>query len=255
MERITSRTNPLLGHIKKLLKDRSYRRETGEFVCDGVKLLDEALRWGAEITALICSEGLELPALPETGRLVQVPAGVMASISPMKAPQGVLFTCKQPDLTPPERLDGRTYLVLDGLQDPGNVGTIWRSADAFGAAGLLLTGHSADPYSWKTVRASMGAAFRMPAWEVTPEELQTLCRASGLPLWGTALQADTADLRQLSGGCCALAIGSEGSGLSRSVLALCDGTVKIPMEPQCESLNAAMAATVALWERYRGLSC
>ncbi|MCD8147439.1 MAG: RNA methyltransferase [Clostridiales bacterium] len=255
MERITSRANPLLGHIKKLLKDRNYRRETGEFVCDGVKLLDEALRWGAEITALICSEGLELPALPETGRLVQIPVGMMSSISPMKAPQGVLFICKLPSLTPPARLDGRTYLVLDGLQDPGNVGTIWRSADAFGAAGLLLTGHSADPYSWKTVRASMGAAFRLPVWEVTPEELQTLCRANDLPLWGTALQADTADLRQLGGGRCALAIGSEGSGLSREVLALCDGTVKIPMEPQCESLNAAMAATVALWERYRCLSC
>lgn len=251
MERITSRSNPLLGHIKKLLKDRSYRRETGEFVCDGVKLLEEALRWGAEITTLICSEGLELPALPKTGRLVQVPAGVMASISPMKAPQGVLFTCKQPDLTPPGRLDGRTYLVLDGLQDPGNMGTIWRSADAFGAAGLLLTGHSADPYSWKAVRASMGAAFRLPAWEVTPEELQILCRASELPLWGTALQADTADLRRLDGGRCALAVGSEGSGLSPEVLALCDGTVKIPMEPRCESLNAAMAATVVLWERYR----
>lgn len=252
MERITSRSNPLLGHIKKLIKDRSYRRESGEFVCDGIKMLEEALKWGAEITSVLLTDGLELP-LPNQGRIIQVPSSVMSAVSPMKAPQGVLFTCHLPSLRPPERLDGRTYLLLDGLQDPGNVGTIWRGAGAFGAQGLLLTGHSADPYNWKAVRASMGAVFRLPAWELDYKELRQLCRRNELPLYGTALREDTADLRTLGDVPCIIAVGSEGNGLSQELLRLCEKTVKIPMESSCESLNAAMAATVVLWERYRSV--
>lgn len=251
MERITSRANPLLGHMKKLIKDRSYRREKGEFLCDGVKMLEEAMKWGAEITAVLVSEGLDIP-LPEKGRIVQVPAGVMESVSPMKAPQGVVFTCKIPNQGQLNLKNARTLLLLDGLQDPGNVGTIWRSASAFGADGLLLTGHSADPYNWKAVRASMGAVFRLPAMELEYGELKAFCKEKGFALFGTALRDDTEDLRDMDKDCpCILAVGSEGRGLSEELLNLCDKTVKIPMEPGCESLNAAMAATIALWERYR----
>lgn len=250
MERITSRANPLITHIRKLLRDRAYRRETGEFVCDGVKLLEEALRWGADLTAVLCTG--DAPAgLPEGVRAAGVPESLMASLSPMKAPQGVLFTCRMPSLRPPERLEGRTFLLLDGLQDPGNVGTIWRSADAFGAGGLLLTGSCADPFSWKAARASMGAVFRLPVWELEYEALSALCRRSGLPLYGAALREDTMDLCALGPEPCVVAVGSEGSGLSGELLARCRATVKIPMEPTCESLNAAMAATCILWERYR----
>jgi TrmH family RNA methyltransferase len=249
MERITSRKNPLISRIRALLKERSCRREQGEYVCDGVKLLREAMKWQAEITTVLVSEGLDVP-LPDC-RCVQVPQELMASVSPMKAPQGVLFTCAIPALTPPERLTGHTYVALDGVQDPGNVGTIWRSASAFAARGLFLTGGSADPYGWKAVRSSMGAVFRLPAWEVTPEQLERMCRKSGVELWGTALREDTEDLREMPDLPCVLAIGSEGKGLSEEMLSRCDKTVKIPMEPGCESLNAAMAASVALWERYR----
>lgn len=201
MEHITSRSNPLLSKVRKLIKDRSYRRETGEFVCDGVKMLEEAVKWQADVTAVILTEGLELDfPLPKRARCVTVPADVMASVSPMKAPQGALFLCRMNSLTAPERLEGRTWLVLDGLQDPGNVGTIWRTADAFGADALLLTGHSADPYNWKTVRASMGAVFRLKAWELEPDELTALCRRSGAALVGTALREDTVSLKELPAG-------------------------------------------------------
>lgn len=250
MERITSRSNPLITHIRRLLRDRSYRREQGEFVCDGVKLLGEALRWRAELTAVLCT-GSVPAALPEHVRAAEVPESLMASLSPMKAPQGALFTCRMPNLCPPERLEGRTFLLLDGLQDPGNVGTIWRSADAFGASGLLLTGSCADPFSWKAARASMGAVFRLPVWELEYEAISALCRRSDLPLYGAALREDTMDLRELSHAPCVIAVGSEGSGLSDELLSRCRATVKIPMEPTCESLNAAMAATTILWERYR----
>ena len=156
-----------------------------------------------------------------------------------------------PVLPVPETLPGRRYVVLDGVQDPGNVGTVLRTLDAFDADGLLLTGGCADPFGPKTVRASMGAVFRRPVWSVTPEELGDLLRRSGIPLYGAALRPDAMDARQADYSRCALAIGSEGRGLSREVLDLCDKTVLIPMSPRCESLNAAIAAAVLLWESWR----
>ena len=251
MERITSRSNPLVAHLRKLLKDRGYRREQGEFICDGFKLLDEAMRWEARIRTVVVSEGQSID-LPEHCRRVEVSESLMASLSPMKSPSGVLFTCAIPAWKPPEELEGRTWLALDGVQDPGNVGTIWRSASAFGADGLFLTGGSADPFGWKAVRSSMGAVFRLPVWERSEEELVQFCRSTGTELWGTALRDDAQDLRTMGEQPCVLAIGSEGRGLSPLLLKECDRTVIIPMEFGCESLNAAMAATVALWERYRG---
>ena len=251
MELITSRSNPLLAHMRKLLKSRSYRRTCNEGISDGVKLLEEAIRWQAPLTAVVLTEDVACPVLPERVRCVQVPKVVLASLSPMKAPQGALFTFQLPDLTAPEQLTGDRYLVLDGVQDPGNVGTIWRTADAFETDGLLLTGPCADPFSWKTIRATMGAAFRMPVWEVTPEQLAALTAQSGLSLLATALRADTVPLQAVHAPRTAVVIGSEGSGVSQAVLNLCSETVRIPMNPRCESLNAAAAAAVVLWELYR----
>ena len=107
------------------------------------------------------------------------------------------------------------------------------------------------PEVMSSVRASMGAVFRRPVWSVTPEELGALLRHSGIPLYGAALRPDALDARQADYSRCALAIGSEGRGLSREVLDLCDKTVLIPMSPRCESLNAAIAAAVLLWESWR----
>ena len=249
MEHITSRHNPLMGHIRRLAGSAAYRWETGEFLCDSPKLLQEALLWQAEITAVVTIS--PLPRLPEHIRQVQVPEDVMASISPVKTPQGVLFTCRLPQLPLPQTLTGRQYVLLDGVQDPGNVGTILRTLDAFDADGLLLTGGCADPYGWKAVRSSMGAVFRRPIYSGTPEELAALLHRSGLPLYWAALREDTVDARQADYTRCVLAIGSEGRGLSREVLDLCDQTIRIPMSDRCESLNAAIAAAVLLWESWR----
>ena len=249
MEHITSRHNLLMGHIRKLVGSAAYRWETGEFLCDSPKLLQEALLWQAEITAVVTIS--PLPRLPEHIRQVQVPEDVMASISPVKTPQGVLFTCRLPQAPLPRSLTGRRYVLLDGVQDPGNVGTILRTLDAFDADGLLLTGGCADPYGWKAVRSSMGAVFRRPIYSGTPEELAALLHRSDLPLYGAALREDTVDARQADYTRCVLAIGSEGRGLSREVLDLCDQTIRIPMSDRCESLNAAIAAAVLLWESWR----
>lgn len=249
MEHITSRHNPLMGHIRRLAGSAAYRWETGEFLCDSPKLLQEALLWQAEITAVVTIS--PLPRLPEHIRQVQVPEDVMASISPVKTPQGVLFTCRLPQAPLPRALTGRRYVLLDGVQDPGNVGTILRTLDAFDADGLLHTGGCADPYGWKAVRSSMGAVFRRPIYSGTPKELAALLHRSGLPLYGAALREDTVDARQADYTRCTLAIGSEGRGLSREVLNLCSQTIRIPMSDRCESLNAAIAAAVLLWESWR----
>ena len=251
IEVITSRTNPLVTQIRRLEKDRAYRRESGLCLCDGTKLFQEALRWQAPVRTVLFTPDQTPEELPAGVRAVQVPESLMSALSPAKTPQGVLFLCRRPQAALPQALTGRRYLILDGLQDPGNVGTIWRTADAFGADGLFLTHHCADPWHWKTIRATMGAAFRLPVWEAEPDEIATLLSSGGIPLYGTALRSDTVDLRSYDGGPAAVVIGSEGQGISEEMLSLCRQTWKIPMESKCESLNAAAAAAVVLWELYR----
>lgn len=251
METITSRQNPLCTHLRKLSSSAAYRRQCGEFLCDSPKLLQEALLWGSELHTVVVTAGTEAPPLPKGVRLVEVPADVMKSVSPMETPQGTLFTCAIHTEPLPEMLAGRRYVVLDTLQDPGNVGTILRTADAFHADGMFLVNGCADLYNPKTLRATMGAVFRCPVWTVGVEELSALLKRSGIPLYGAALREDTLDARQADYSRCAIAIGSEGRGLTEDVLALCDRTIKIPMSEHCESLNAAAAATVLLWEAAR----
>ena len=252
MEWITSRKNPLLTQIRKLASGSGRdRREAGEYLGDGRKLLEEALKWHAPLTTVVVSEGVERPNLPPEVRAVQVPRDVMETISPMKTPQGALFLARLPETRPPETLTGDRYLVLDGVQDPGNVGTIWRTADALGADGLILVGNCADPYSPKVVRSSMGACFRLPVWEAELDGLRALLARAGMPLYATALRSDTSDVREIPLDRAAVVIGSEGRGVSQAVLDTCEKTLKIPMRERCESLNAAAAAAVVLWEGWR----
>ena len=250
MEIITSRNNRLIKHIRKLTSDREYRRSSGLFFGEGPKLLAEALKAGTVVEAVVTARGVDLPGLDGLWR-AEVPADLLDSLCDTRSPQGVLFLAKMPVLTPPERLTGDRWLILDGLQDPGNVGTIWRTADALGADGLVLVNHCADPFSPKTVRATMGACFRLPVYELEAEDLPGLLSRSGLPLYAAALRADTRDIRGARLSRCAVAIGSEGRGVSPELLDISEQTVKIPMRARCESLNAAVAAAVILWEMAR----
>lgn len=249
MEKITSRTNPLITHIRKLTADRKYRRANGQMVCEGPKMLAEALKWGAKPDVLICAPGYALPEhLPDGVRVVEVPADLLRSVAPTETPQKVLFLCSLPARGLPEKLNGSRYLVLDGLQDPGNVGTLWRTADAFGADGLFLLPGCADPWNPKTLRSTMGACFRLPVWEGALDDLKALLGREGLPLYATALREDTADIRDMNLSRAAVVIGSEGKGVSQAVLDASEKTIKIPMTERCESLNAAAAGTVVLWQ-------
>lgn len=250
METITSRQNPLFQAIRKLNSSAAFRRQKGLFVCEGPKLLEEAVKWGAEIHTVVVSQGYPGP-LPPAERTVETPPDVLTSLCDTRTPQGVLFTCALPDTACPQLPAGRRYLVLDGVQDPGNLGTIWRTADALGCDGLILAGRCADPFSPKAVRSTMGACFRLPVWQTDLTGLERFCARAGLPLYATALREDTEDVRSVDLSRAAVVIGSEGRGVSEEMLALCQKTLKIPMEARCESLNAAVAAAVVLWEGYR----
>ena len=228
-ERISSRKNPLLQQVKKLLTSRAERRKTGLFVGDGVKLLEEAVKYGAELQTVILSEGIEA-AVPEGVRTVRVPEDVMASISPMEAPQGAMFLAKIPaqqDFQPKKGM-----LILDGVQDPGNIGTILRTADAMDVSVVLLDG-CADPWSWKVVRSTMGAAFRAPVFQASWEEVLGKCREAGIPIGVTALSDRAVDIRSANLSEMALVIGSEGRGVRKEVLENADRELIIPMNPHC----------------------
>ncbi len=251
METITSRQNPLFQTIRKLNASAAFRRQKGLFVCEGPKLLEEAVKWGADIDTAVLAQGTRFP-LPAGARVVETPPDVFSSLCDTRTPQGVLFTCRLPDTARPLEPTGKRYLVLDGVQDPGNLGTIWRTADAMGCDGLILVQLCADPFSPKAVRATMGACFRLPVYQTGLAGLERFCAQAGLPLYATALREDTVDIREADLSRAAVVIGSEGRGVSEEMLSLCEKTLKIPMEARCESLNAAVAAAIVLWEGYRG---
>ena len=245
MEHITSLKNPKVA-AWKALKDRKGRRESGCFLVEGRKMVEEALASAFDVETVLVQEGMELPD-GLTMPVYELPAHVLAAVCDTKTPQGIAAVVRMKE----QSALGKHIVVLDGVQDPGNVGTILRTLDAFEADGLVLLPGCADPFSPKTVRSSMGAVFRRPVWTCTAETFAQVLRGSGLRLLGAALRDDTVDARAADYTRAVLAIGSEGRGLSDEVLALCDETVRIPMSPRCESLNAAVAASVLLWEAYR----
>ena len=244
MEKLTSRQNRIISHVRRLGADKAYREECGEYVCDGIKLLREAVKWGAEIhTVLWCREpDMELD---ESIEQFSAPQELLDYASPLKNCPGVMFTVKMKhwDAAAP----GKT-LVLETIQDPGNLGTILRTANALDMDTVILTGECADLYHPKTVRAAMGAVFRQRVYEMQRGEMRETLRENGLKLYGAALSEKSVDIRTLELDRIAVAIGSEGKGLSPEMLELCDGELIIPMNSACESLNAAIAAAIVMWE-------
>ena len=220
MEIIKSRQNQRIQTVRELSRNAELRRRTGLCVCDGEKLLAEALRSGSEVESVFWKES-------RIGN--QADAGELQ----------------------PSR-NGECVLVLEGVQDPGNVGTVLRTADAFGVDIVVLLEGCADVTAPKTVRSTMGAIFRQRVLQMNREELLPFCRGRGLKLYAAALTERAGDVREVTLRNAAVCVGSEGRGLSRELLDLCDGEVIIPMRGAAESLNAAVAAAILMWEMCRG---
>lgn len=258
---ITSKDNPLAKYLKDLQEKPSRRRDERAFVVEGVSLAAEALA-SSLATRLVIAEGLE--ARPDIRGLLRVAErgavqvslfseGMMKAVSNLTTNPGVLAVVKMPEWKEDEVLKScRPLLLLCGLQDPGNVGTIIRTAEAAGAGGIFCTLGTVDPYNPKVVRGSMGSVLRLPVVGVD-HALALLKRVSGA---GYAILATGAGTPETCFGVdlkipFLLLVGQESAGVPDDLLNIADRTISIPMEGEVESLNAAMAAGIILFEAKR----
>lgn len=248
LDTITSRKNKIVAQLRELGRDRTVRRERGQYLCDGRKLLVDALAAGALVDTVLWAEAPTLD-LPASITQYQIPADLLDWVSPLKNSPGPVFSVAMPQWDTTGEMT--CAIALEGVQDPGNVGTVLRTANALGVDAVVLTGACADLYHPKTVRATMGAIFRQPVLELDISELRTFVTARGLSLYGAALTEIAQDIRRVDLKKSCVVIGSEGRGLSRDLLQCCDGQVILPMEPGSESLNAAVAAALVMWQMCR----
>mgnify|MGYP000899968680 CR=1 FL=1 len=252
---IESKHNTTLRHLARLNREKKYRQGAGEMVCEGWKMLGEALSSGVTVKTVLQrtgdapDSGLIAQAEAQGARLFEAEASLFAQASDVETPQGVIFSCVPPkrradDL--PETLSGA--ILLDGVQDPGNLGTILRTADAFALDAVILCEGCTDPTAPKVVRATMGAAFRQPVYRMPLAEAAAALKTRGLPVYAAALEPDSVPSTALDLHGAAVIVGSEGRGVTAQALELCDKKVVIPMAGRAESLNAGVAAAILIWE-------
>lgn len=232
------------------------------FLVDGPVLLAEALRAGAELDEVYAEpDALDDPSVRAAAAagvsLHEVAPGGLAKVLDLRSPRGVVAVVRSTRSGLDEVLgralrEGRPVLVLVSLQDPGNVGTLVRVAEATGCAGVVLTTGSVDLHNPKTVRATAGSVFRVPVVEaVGLDDVLAGCRANGLPVVATVGRGGSAPEDARLGGAVAVLVGAEAQGLPDDVVAACDDTVTLPMEGRVESLNAAVAGSAVLFEAAR----
>ena len=248
METVTSRKNALIRHFRSLASDRAYRYQAEEYICDGMKQLREALAFGAEIGHVLTATATA-GEIPPQLNVSLLDAELLRYVSPLENSPGPVFSVRMNPTDLPEAPE--RVLVLESVQDPGNVGTVLRTAAAFGIDLVILCGDCADPYNPKTVRSTMGAMFRQRFVLMDSDALTEQLKAWKLPLYGAALSERAKDIGEYDLSRCAVAVGNEGHGLRAEFLAACQGELLIPMMPDSESLNAAVAAGVIMWEMCR----
>lgn len=246
MEHITSLKNPKVA-AWKALKDRKGRRESGCFLVEGRKMVEEALASAFDVETVLVQEDMELPD-GLTMPVYELPAHVLAAVCDTKTPQGIAAVVRMKE----QSALGKHIVVLDGVQDPGNVGTIIRTADAAGLDGVLLSNQCADVFSPKVLRATMGSIFRMNlrTTDDLPGELTKL-REKGYSILSSQLDGTPFYERQDVAERFALIIGNEGNGVSEQVQQTATHRVRLPMRGGAESLNAAIAAAIMMYELMR----
>ena len=252
---ISSRSNSRVKELRRLFHDAGPSPE-GEIAVEGLHLVEEAVRSSLRITAVFFAESARarahklLPQLPKQTEALVLPDDVFASAVPTETPQGIAALVRVKEHSLAEVLHAKPALlvVACGLQDPGNLGTIARSGEAFGATGLLLAEKTVSPWNWKSVRASAGSLFRLPLARATlSETIAELKKHSILMLAASSHKGRSIGETDLTKPV-ALVIGNEGSGISKNALAQADEVVVIPHSTKVESLNAGIAASVMLYE-------
>jgi RNA methyltransferase, TrmH family len=263
LRRIEGRHNSLAKEVRQAFA-RAERTGDGYVAIDGLRIVEEAIRSGLRFRAILfrqSAENLAERLLPQIGanvETVQLPDKLFDSIVPSEAPQGVAALVRLKEFSVEdlvERLQVGPVIVIVGLQDPGNFGTILRSAEAFGSAGVVLGEGTVSPFNSKAIRAAAGSMFRLPVVVAKQsggmEEISGKLRKSSVRLIATSSHKGTPlDEARLTGAA-AVFIGSEGSGLPRTLMAQVDELVAIPHTDQVESLNAGVAGSIVLYEAAR----
>ena len=247
---ITSTSNSLIKHIKKLQTKKSYRHECGEFVIEGIRQVFDA----ADVCkTVLVSENFDTP-LPDFSCTVEtVSAHIMESVSETKNPQGILAVAKISTVSEESLIkENGLYIFCDSVQDPGNLGTIIRTADAAGADGVILGTGCADLFNPKTVRSTMSSLFNVPIC-VSEDSKKTFeyFKARGVKIFGSTPHTDILIYDEDFTGPSMLVLGNEANGISEELLTMCDACVKIPMVGSAESLNVATAGAVLIYEALR----
>jgi len=250
MKRIESKQNALVKHWKKLVSTKKERDKTGEYIVEGFHLVEEALKNKEQVIQIIKREDVDLPLRWSLDNvlLVEVTEAVAKEIAETETSQGIFAHCKQRDISEAEQSKWTKLLLIDSVQDPGNIGTMVRTADAAGIDAVILGKGCADLYNPKTLRSAQGSHFHLPVlrgnlldWIETLNERQ-------IPVYGTALE-NAVDYRQLeNNGKFALIVGNEGSGVQPELLEKADQNVIIPIFGQAESLNVAVATGILLYK-------
>ncbi|MDD3409792.1 MAG: RNA methyltransferase [Eubacteriales bacterium] len=247
MNSISSTKNPLVQAAKRL-QSKAERDETGLFVCEGEHMAGEAIRAGYARTVFVDEKRLdEYAALTAGLECFAVPEHVLAAMSQVKAPQGVCAIARQPERAPLSALGSRVIL-LENVQDPGNVGTILRTLDAAGFTGCVLTPGCADPFSPKALRATMGSVFRVPLCFSPAADALDALNAAGFETMAAVLDGEPFYQRGETPERLCVLIGNEGAGLTAQSVARCKRRVRLPMRGGAESLNAAVAAAILMYD-------
>lgn len=257
---ITSIKNPVVKYVRDLLTHKKHRDKANAFVIEGVRLADEALKAGLQPELILYSSSLSergrelLESLgADTTRIEELDTGLLDRVSATETSQGLLAVFKQPSFSTQEIRE--PILVLDQLRDPGNLGTILRGASTFGFHTVLLTPGSVDAYAPKTLRAGMGAQFKLIIHQhISAAKILDICKSGSEEaleiLLADSLEGKPCWMLDLSRPLC-LIIGGEAFGAEPEIRQIADENVFIPMQPNNESLNAAMAASILMYEVHR----
>jgi TrmH family RNA methyltransferase len=264
VKEVTSLANPIIKDIKALTQKKG-REETGTFMAEGLKLVIDALELGWTIKTLVYAKAAKGKPLVEQaavktvasgGLVLEVSEKVIASITRRDNPQMVvgIFEQRWKPLRDIRPRDGETWVALDRVRDPGNLGTIIRTADAAGASGIILLGETTAPFSLETVRATMGSVFAVPVARATPEEFIAWRKSAGVSIVAThlagAVDYRTIDYKKKP---VVILMGNEQSGLPEHLAKEADALARIPQQGRADSLNLAVASAVMLFEARRHL--
>lgn len=249
MKRIESSQNSLVKHWKKLLSVRKERDKTGEFIMEGYHLVEEAIKQKENVLTIMISDTAEIPGNwdIENIEVVEINDSIKKELAETEHTQGIFAHCKQQTVKEEESVNWNRLLLIDAVQDPGNIGTMIRTADAAGMDAVILGKGSADAYNSKTLRSAQGSHFHLPIVKGDLFEWVEKLQERNVCVYGTAFENSTPFHEVKKEATFALIVGNEGSGINSELLELTDQNIIVPLLGQAESLNVAVATGILLY--------